>query len=209
MYNPWEKLVTFIMSLRQVDVREGLNFRGEIKLEFFDKYGRLINVIEDKNFIVDLGLETVIDILSNAASSYDGHKIFRMAIGDDGSLTGQPFVPKVPDATWPARTGLFYEVMRQNIGTVSQPTTTSMKFVTSFASADITPASFSSSPPVLNEASLIISDGSQSGAARDEIPQGYTPTSDEKMFSIRTFKSQAFDPADTLTLTISWTIFAQ
>lgn len=200
------------MSLRQnhIDARDRFKFRGEIKLEFFDKHGVLINCIEDKNFIVDLGLETVIDILTNDTGSFDGHKIFRMAIGDDGTLAGQPFVPKVPDATWPARTTLFHEVLRQNRSAApTQPTPTSMRFVTSFASADITPGSFTSSPPVINEAALIISDGTQSISARDEIPQGYTPTADEKIFSIRTFKSQSFDPADTLTLTVTWTIFVQ
>ncbi len=188
--------------------REGLNFRGSIKLEFFDKNNRLINCIEDKNFIVDLGLESVIDILEGTTTTAAvGNRIYRMAIGDDGTLTGQPFVPKVPDATWPARTTLFHEVLRQSRDTATQPTSTSMRFVTSFASADVTLSSYTSSPPVVNEAALIISDGTQT--TKDQIPQGYTPDSSESIFSIRTFKSQPFDPADTLTLTITWTIFVQ
>lgn len=210
MYNPWQKLAGLIMGLREKNCsfREGLNFRGSIKLEFFNKNGVLINCIEDKNFIVDLGLETVVDILEGTTTTAAvGNRIYRMAIGDDGTLTGQPYVPKVPDATWPARTTLFHEVLRQSRDTATQPTSTSMRFVTSFASADITPSSFTSSPYVINEAALIISDGTQT--TKDEIEQGYTPDSSESMFSIRTFKSQPFDPADTLTLTVTWTIFVQ
>lgn len=193
---------------RRHSFRDGLNFRGNIKLEFFDKNGKLINCIEEKNFIVDLGLEAVIDILeATTTTSAIGNRIYRMAIGDDGTLTGQPYVPKVPDATWPAKTALFHEVLRQSRDTATQPTSKSMRFVTSFASADITPSSFTSSPYVINEAALIISDGTQT--TKDEIPQGYTPDSSESIFSIRTFKSQPFDPADTLTLTVAWTIFVQ
>lgn len=209
MYNPWEKLAALIMGLRKWNAREGIKLRGEVRLEFYDKDNVLINCVEEKNFIVDLGLETVIDILSNDSGSFDGHKIFRMAVGDDGTLAGQPYVPKVPDATWPAMTTMFHEVMRKNIDTVDQPTSKSMRFTCSFSSADITAGSYTSSPYVLNEGALIISDGTQSVSARDEIEQGYAPTADEKIFSLRTFKSQPFDPADTLTLTVIWTIFVQ
>jgi hypothetical protein len=185
--------------------RDGLSFRGEIKLEFFNRYGRLINVIEDKNFIVDLGHELVIDILTGTVNS----KVFRMAIGDDGTLTGQPFVPKTPDATWPAITGLFHELIRKNIDTTTQPTTKTMRFLASFASADIDDSSFSSSPKSVNEASLIISSGTETGLQQINKTTPDTLDPSEKMFSIRTFKSQPFDPADTLTLSITWTIFVQ
>lgn len=198
------------MGLREknFNFREGLKFRGDIKLEFFDKNGSLINCIEDKNFIVDLGLEAVVDILEGTTTAAAvGNRIYRMAIGDDGTLTGQPYVPKVPDATWPALTSLYHEVLRKSRDTATQPTSKSMRFVTSFASADITPSSFSSSPYVINEAALIISDGTQT--TTDEVQQGYTPDASESIFSIRTFKSQPFDPADTLTLTVTWTIFVQ
>lgn len=199
------------MSLRDptIRIREGLTFRGEIRLEFKDKEGNIINVIEDKNFIVDLGLERVVDILSNSGGTYSGYRIFRMAIGDDGAVTGQPFVPKVPDATWPARTGLFHELIRQNIDTVTQPTAKSMRFLTSFDSADIDNTSYSSSPKVVNEASLIISDGTATGQQQINKTPPDTPGASETLFSIRTFKSQSFDPADTLTLTVAWTIFVQ
>lgn len=198
------------MGLREKNCsfREGLNFRGSIKLEFFDKNAMLINCIEDKNFIVDAGLQSVVDILEGTTtSSAVGNRIHRMAIGDAGTLTGQPYVPKVPDATWPSKTSLDHEVLRRSRDTATQPTEKSMRFVTSFSSADITPSSFSGSPYVVNEAALIISDGTQ--VTTDEVQQGYIPDSSESIFSIRTFKSQPFDPADTLTLTVTWTIFVQ
>jgi len=185
--------------------RDGLSFRGEIKLEFFDKNGKLLTVIEDKNFVVDLGHELAIDILTGTVSS----KIFRMAVGDSGVLTGQPFVPKVPDATWPALTGLFHELIRRNIDTTSQPTTKTMRFLATFQSADIDLTSYSSSPPFINEACLVVSSGSETGQQQinKTAPDSLDPS--ENMFSIRTFKSQPFDPADTLTLNITWTIFVQ
>lgn len=186
--------------------REGLYFRGEILVELWSAQGKLLDRIEEKNFIVDLGYETVVDILDGTSA---GNHIFRMAVGDDGAITGQPFVPKTADATWPARTGLFHEVARRNIDTVSQPTSKSMRFLTSFQSGLIDSTSYSSSPPVLNEASLIISDGTATG--QQEInktpPDSVGPS--ETLFSMRTFKSQPFDPLDALTLTIAWTIFVQ
>jgi hypothetical protein len=185
--------------------RDGLSFRGEIKLEFFNKFGSLVNVIEDKNFIVDLGHELVVDILSGTVTS----QIFRMAIGDNGTLSGQPLVPKTPDATWPALTGLFHEVIRRNIDTVSQPTTKSMKFLASFASADIDASSFTTSPPSVNEAILVISNGTQTGQQQINKTSPDSLDADEKTFSLRTFKSQPFDPVDTLTLSITWTIHVQ
>ena len=185
--------------------RDGLSFRGEIRLEFFDRNGRLVNVIEDKNFIVDLGHELVIDILTGTVSS----KIFRMAIGDNGTLVGQPYVAKTPDATWPARTGLFHELIRRNIDTTSQPSTKTMRFLASFQSGDIDNSSFSSSPKFVNEAALIVSSGLETGQQQinKTVPDSLDPS--ENMFSIRTFKSQPFDPASTLTLSIAWTIFVQ
>jgi hypothetical protein len=181
-----------------------IKFRGEITVKLYDRWGNLLDDYESENFIVNLGLETVIDILDGTSLSY---RIFRMAVGDDGTLSGQPYVPKTTDSTWPSKTGLFHEVIRKNIDSNTQPISKSMRFLTTFASADITPSSFTSSPRVLNEASLIISDGTQTG--NNEIPQGYTPDASEKMLSIRTFKSMPFDPADTLTLAVGWTIYAQ
>jgi len=191
--------------MKPVSMRDKLSFRGEIRLEFSNKNGRIVQVIEDKNFIVDLGHELVVDILSGTVSS----KIFRMAIGDQGTISGQPFVPKAPDATWPARTGLFHELIRQNNNVPTQPTSKSMRFLNSFQSANIDTTSFSTSPRVVNEAALIISSGSETG--RQQVnktpPDSLDPS--ENMFSIRTFKSQPFDPADTLTLSVAWTIFVQ
>lgn len=182
-----------------------LSFRGEIELTFRDKNGKIVNVIKDKNFIVDLGHERVVDILSGAISS----KIFRMAIGDNGTLVGQPFVPKVPDVTWPSITGLFHEVIRKNIDTVNQPTAKSMSFLTSFVSSNIDTSSFSSSPRVINEAALIISSGSETG--RQQINKTVPDTLDpsESLFSLRTFKSQPFDPSDILTFSILWNIYVR
>ena len=186
--------------------KDTIGFRGEIRLEFYDRFGELLNVLESKNFIVTVGLEAIVDIMEGTNA---GHSIYRMAIGDGGALSGQPFVPKTPDATWPALTDLYHEVIRKNIDTPDQPTSTSMRFVTSFQSANIDVTSFSSSPYYINEASLIVSDRTQTGSQQINKSTPDSVGATEKMLSIRTFKSQPFDPADLLTLSLAWTIYVQ
>lgn len=208
MYNSQEKSEKHQEKKKEAqEVRDTLSFRGEIRVELYDRDGNLLNVEEDKNFIVDLGHELVVDILTGTVTA--GTRIFRMALGDDGTLSGQPFVPKTADASWPALTAPFHEVIRQNLNSPTQPTTKSMKFTTTFSSVDIDDTSFSTSPKSVNEAALIVSDGTQTGQQQvNKVPPD-TLDASEKMFSIRTFKSQPFDPADNLTLAISWTIFVQ
>lgn len=186
--------------------KDTLSFHGEIRLWLYDRFGKLISFLEQKNFIVTVGLEAVVDILEGTNA---GHSIYRMAIGDSGSLSGQPFVPKTPDATWPALTGLYHEVARKNIDTPTQPTSTSMTFTTTFQSNVLDKTSFTSSPYYINEACLIISDRTQTGLQQINKTSPDSVDADEKMLSIRTFKSQPFDPDDTLTLSLAWTIYVQ
>lgn len=203
MYNPSKTKANQLI----VGTREGLGFRGEIIVQAWDRFGKQIAHVHEKNFIVDLGHESVIDILEGTSA---GHYIFRMALGDDGTLTGQPFVPKVPDASWPAFTTLFHEVIRSNIDTSTQPTTKSMRFLTAFQSSVVDTTSFSSGPNyVVNEAGLFVSDGTQTGSQQINKTPPDSVDASEKLFSIRAFKSVPFDPAESITLTIAWTIFVQ
>jgi hypothetical protein len=132
-----------------------------------------------------------------------------MAIGDNGVPAGELFNPKLPDATWPARTELFHEVIRQDITVFSTPTSSSMRFVGSFNSIDVDLTSYSLSDKVVNEASLIIGDGVVTiGGDKKQINKVPPDTvdADELMMSTRTFKSVSFDPAEDVTLTLTWTI---
>lgn len=186
-----------------------LRFRGHLKVERQVKGGPLELVYDGKNFIVDVGITGVRNILIGAAGGGFTGSIFRMAVGDGGTPPAELFNPKLPDATWPARTGLFHEVIRQDISVFTTPTAASMRFVGSFNSIDVDPTSFSLAAKVINEASLILGDGVLTvGGDKTQINKvpADTADADEVMLSQRTFKSASFDPAEDVTITITWTI---
>jgi len=186
---------------------EGLRFQGHIRVERQVGSGPLELIHDSKNFIVDVGLTGVRDILIGVAGGGFQGSIFRMAVGDGGTPPGELFNPKPPDASWPARTGLYHEVIRQDISVFETPTTSSMRFVGSFNSADVGLPSFSLADLVINEAALIIGDGVLTvGGDKKQINNGDSADLDELMFSTRTFKSASFDPAEDVTITITWTI---
>ena len=191
---------------------EGLKFVGHVLVER-QVFGKPTELVHDsKNFIVDVGLTGVRDILIGVAGGGFVGSIFRMAIGDGGVPPGELFNPKIPDATWPARTGLFHEVIRQDISVFTTPTTSSMRFVASFNSVDVDTSSYSLVDRVVNEASLILGDGALIvGGDKKQInstlgPPDDTADADEVMFSTRTFKSASFDNAEDVTITVTWTI---
>lgn len=188
---------------------EGLSFSGHLKVERQVR-GQPVELVHDsKNFIVDVGITGVRDILIGVNGGGFAGSIFRMAIGDAGVPPGELFNPKIPDATWPARTGLFHEVIRQDISVFETPTTSSMRFVGSFNSVDVDLSSYSLADLVVNEASLIMGDGSLTvGGDKKQINKvpPDVADADEVMLSTRTFKSASFDPSEDVTITITWTI---
>lgn len=188
---------------------EGFRLQGHIRVERQVAGGPRELIHDSKNYIVDAGITGIRDILIGVVGGGFTGSIFRMAVGDGGVPAGELFNPKIPDATWPARTGLFHEVIRQDISTFTTPTTTSMRFVGSFNSVDVDLSSFSLSDLVINEAALILGDGVLTVGGDQKQPNKTPPDtidSDEVMFSMRTFKSAAFDPSEDVTITISWTI---
>lgn len=191
---------------------EGMKFHGHVKIERQAHGGPTELIHDSKNFIVDVGLTGVRDILIGVIGGGFTGSIFRMAVGDGGVPPGELFNPKPPDALWPARTGLFHEIIRQDIAVFSTPTDTSMRFVGSFLSTDVDDSSFSLSDNVINEASLILGDGVLTvGGDKKQLNSTLgSPTdtvdSDETMFSMRTFKSASFDPLENVTITVTWTI---
>ena len=189
--------------------REAFGLIGHLRVERQVAGGPLQLIVDQKNFIVDSGVTAVRDVLIGVNGGGFTGSVFRMAIGDGGVPAGELFNPKLPDATWPARTGLFHEVIRQDISVFSTPTTSSMRFVGSFASIDVDPTSFSLSDRVVNEASLIIGDGILTVGGDKKQINKVPPDAvdaDEVMLSTRTFKSVSFDPSEDVTVTITWTI---
>ena len=183
------------------------------------KDGRFSHVVYDsKNFIVDGGITGLRNMILGSTtgggdrtpgSSPTPLSVFRMAIGDGGTPAGQLFSPRQPDATWPARTGLFYEVLRQDISVFSAPSTVSARFVSAFNSQDVDATSFSLSNKVINEASLIGGDGTLTiGGDKKQINKSPPDTADadEFLVSMRTFNSTPFNPAEDITLTVTWTL---
>lgn len=188
---------------------DGLIVRGALRVERQIPGGPPELVHDSKNFIVDGGLTALRDILVGTNGGGFAGSIFRMAIGDGGCPPGQLFDPYLPDATWPARTTLFHEMLRQDVSTFTTPTDFSMRFVGSFNSTDLDPTSYSLADRVANEACLIAGDGVLT-IGGDKIQVNKTPPdtpgADEVMVSMRTFKSASFDTTEDVTLTITWTL---
>lgn len=200
--------LAFLRS-RFIHAKDGIRASGHIRVERWVK-GKLVDVPYDgKNFIVDLGLTTIRNILLGVSGGGVTASIFRMAIGDGGVPAGELFNPKLPDATWPAKTGLFHEVLRQDISAWSSPTTNSARFVGSFNSIDVDLSSYSLAELVINEAALIIGDGVLTVGGDQKQINMVPPDvvdADEKMLAMRTFKSTPFDPVEDVTITVTWTL---
>jgi len=199
----------FLAPLFRDEFLEAQRLKGWLRIET-RKNGVVVDVPYDgPNFIVDLGLTSARDVLIGTNGAGFSGSLFRMAIGDGGCPAGQLFSPKQPDGTWPAKTALFHEVLRQDISAFSKPTSSSMRFVGSFDSTVVDPTSYSLSERVINEAALIIGDGVLTvGGDKKQInkvpPDTVDP--DEKLFSMRTFKSTPFSYTEDVTITCTWTI---
>jgi len=203
------RLPPFLRFLDRRPEQDRLRLKGHIRVERQVKGGPIELIHDGPNFIVDTGVTGIRDILIGPNGGGFTGSIFRMAIGDGGTPPAELFNPKLPDATWPSRTQLFHEVLRQDISVFSTPTPSSMRFVGSFNSVDVDPSSFSLAAKVINEAALIIGDGILTvGGDKRQVnktpPDSVDP--DESMLSMRTFKSASFDPAEDVTITIIWTM---
>jgi hypothetical protein len=168
--------------------------------------GKLFDCFGGKNIIVDTGKDKVIEAL--VAGSIN--QIGRMAIGDRGTLPSDSTVPKVPTGTM---TALFNEVYRKNIDAstlnIGTPGVHEVKFTASFDAVDVPISSFSNqTQPVVNEVALVTFDqGVADLSTRGPVASPNTPSADEKMFSMRTFKSVPFEASNEISVTIRYTIF--
>jgi hypothetical protein len=196
-------------KLKSKKMPDGFSLLGHMRVERQVGHGPLELVHDSKNFIVDVGVTAIRDILIGTNGAGFAGSIFRMAVGDGGVPPGELFNPILPDGTWPARTNLYHEVIRQDISIFETPTPQSMRFVGSFSSVDIDVTSYSLADRVINEASLIIGDGVVTiGGDKKQINKVPfdTADADEIMMSTRTFKSASFDFSEDVTITITWTI---
>lgn len=204
------RLPRFLEFLRPklcLEEQDQLKFKGHLRVERQVRGGPLELVHDGKNFIVDVGITAVRDVLVGPNGGGFTGSIFRMAVGDGGVPVGELFNPKIPDGTWPARTGLYHEILRQDISVFSSPTPASMRFVGAFNTTDVDPTSYSLIDKVINEASLIIGDGVLTvGGDKKQINKAPPDTvgADEKVLSVRTFNSASFDSTEDVTITITW-----
>ena len=196
-----------LRSSRTPELTEGLVFRGHLRVERQLSGGPKELIHDGKNFIVDVGVTAIRDLLIGANGGGFAGSIFRMAVGDGGVPAGELFNPVLPDGTWPARTGLYHEIIRQDISIFETPTVNSMRFVGSFNSVDIDATGYSLLDRVLNEACLIIGDGVLTvGGDKKQVSKTGPDVvdADEVMLSTRTFNSASFDAAEDVTITITW-----
>jgi hypothetical protein len=194
-------------AIKAPEGRDGLKVVGHLLVERQFGAGPRETFYDSKNFIVDAGITAVRDLIIGVNGGGIAGSIHRMGVGDGGVPPGELFNPKLPDGTWPARTALYHEVIRQDVSVFSTPTDFSMRFVGSFNSTDVDAASFSLADRVINEAGLIVGDGVLTiGGDQKQINNGDTADADEQFAAMRTFKSLSFDPAEDVTVTITWTI---
>lgn len=199
----------FLSPALRLSTLDDLHASGHVRIEKW-RDGVLVKVVYDgKNFILDQGLSATRDILIGPNGNGFVGSVSRMSIGDGGCPAGQLFSPKQPDSTWPARKGLYHEVLRQDISVFTTPTPSSMRFVGSFNSVDVDPSSFSLTDRVINEAALIIGNGVLTVGGRKQQINKTPPDvagADERVTSVRAFKSTSFDPVDNVVLTVTWTL---
>lgn len=191
------------------DSSDRLGLSGHVRIEARRGTSPSLVVYDDKNFIVRSGNAAVRDLLLGSAGGGFGGSVFRMALGDGGVNSGDLYNPKLPDNTWQTKTTLFHEVIRQDISVFAPISETSARFIGSFESTSINTTSFSLSENVINEAALIIGNGVMTvggGIKQVNKTPPDTVDADEKLLSMRTFRSVSFDPFMPTTITVTWTI---
>jgi len=199
----------FLAPVLDKQAPDSFRLNGDLKVEARTPGREPVIVYDDHNFIVDLGKTAVRNLLLGPAGGGAYGAVCRMAVGDGGVLPGELFNPKTPDVTWPARTGLFHEVIRQDVTIYSTPAYNAARFVGTFNSVDVDLTSFSLAEHVINEAALVIGDGTvHSGGGKKQINKvpPDTPYSGESLLSMRTFRSTPFDPSQSVIITITWTM---
>lgn len=206
---PQGRVEIFVTEGKPIIHKLGRNLHSNVytdhRIEF--THCRLLEKIDLKNIILNQGKDAVIQSLTTGSIL----TIARLAIGDRGTIPSDPTVPKVPVSTM---TGLYNEVYRAdaeaivlNIGT---PTTHEVKFVKTFAAADVPITAFSNqAKPVVNEVGVVMINPGLLPLPREDVAAPGTPPADEIMFAIRTHKSVPFEAANDISITFRYTIYIE
>lgn len=159
------------------------------------------------NIIVNTGKDKVITalVLGNI------HQLGRMAIGDRGAFPSDLTQPKTPTEDM---TTLFNEVYRADADAITRdvgtPNVHEVQLVKTFEAIDVPITAFSNqATPIINEVGLITFDATEPAGPlpRPPVAAPSAPPADERLFSIRTFKSVPFEVANEISVTIRYTIF--
>lgn len=199
---------------------DSIPIKGHLDLYFFtNPFGRikaydpaqhkhlLLNHIEVDNIIFNQGKAEIIEGLTTGTNRV----LARMAMGDRGALPSDLQVPKSPDA---GRTGLYHEVYRKDIQTVSTTTegaTNEIMLVTTFNAVDLSITSFADQTyPVMNEVMLVMCD-LITGLPLPRLPVAAPDPSeaDEAGFSMVAFNSVPFRAEQETAVTVRYGIFIQ
>ncbi len=183
-----------------IELRDRLGITGRFHLQVFGHDGEVVAEVDEWNVILDVGLVDLVEslLLPPAATAVD--TFYAIGIGDDGANATDPMVPKVIDPT--VQTALFHELgARTNTGFGSTAVAGSgapvvnnaIQLQQTFTAADYVDGDFlDSSKKYLNEAVVFLGKATDLSSAWNE-------------FSMRTFKSIPFGPADAVTALIRWT----
>lgn len=195
----------FLVKGKRLPSRGGVPLYSNLLLDF--SATEIVSKFEGENIVVNQGKDKVIQALTSG----NINQIGRMAVGDRGTLPSDPTTPKVPEKTF---TTLYNEVYRADMDgitiEVGTPNVHEVKFVKTFNAIDFPLSAFSNqSKPVINEVGLITFDAGVEDLPRAPVMAPGTPLADEKLFSIRTFKSVPFEAANEISVTIRYTIFVE
>lgn len=178
-------------------MRDRPGVRGHFYLEARNRHGDLIEVVDEKNVILDVGLVSMARTMDVSATT--ARTFFGLQVGDNGALSTNPAIPKTIDAA--TQTELYHELggvaTRTAAGftAVQQgaPNDNQVLCQQSFDSSSYATTDFADITKMyMNEAMCFISNAAES-------------TSIWSPFAMRTFKSVPFAPTDAITVLIKWT----
>jgi hypothetical protein len=159
------------------------------------------------NIVVNIGKDKVITSLVSGSMNV----VARMVMGDRGTIPSDSTVPKSPTSGMEA---LYNNVYRADLDAVilnvGSATVHEAKFIRTFSAVDVPITAFSNQAnPVINEVGLVTADLISVPLPRAPVASPDLPLADEKLFSIRTFKSVPFEAANEIAVTIRYTIYIE
>lgn len=183
-----------------------IKLKGRVQVSTYVK-GALVDVQEHQNIILSQGHAEIIRTLVSVAPTAP-RIVNRMCIGDQGTIPSNAAVPKVPTRDM---SGLFNEIFRKDCEARTVRTegaTNECQFITTFSASELPSTAYSNpSEPRVNEVGLVLIDPAAAGGlVRPSVAAPEQPPEDEKVLSIRCFKSIPFEQANDVSVTIRYTI---